>query len=335
MATASDLTAPAPETTPVATTVVTTTMPSITASPAPVITSAEDSDTGDPDTEVGDLATEVDFKYDEEDRDDNVPLDYVVGRDIASGVWQWSRLSANDCVFIAVAPEPWSWEPGEPARDIYDEDVEFLWWLDARELVALATGEAIVGYSSNGGIDGMVSGISYPECFLERIGDNIALDEEIYAQRHDSGSGGVEGGEYLPHEESELPDVPDDGTGWQCRAHTGPEPVDRLDWRHVRYESSPEVSCVVGMGILPGWWQWHQFSAPSCIYVVVDTGDELDQALHPSQRRRDAREPIPLREGEIVKGYSDNGREFSRFIAATSHPECFLEHIAPEDQPPA
>ena len=69
------------------------------------------------------------------------------------------------------------------------------------------------------------------------------------------------------------------------------------------------------MGILAGWWQWSDQSAPDCIYVVVDTGDELDQALHQSQTRRDARSPILLSEGEIVQGYSDSGEEFSSFVA--------------------
>ena len=54
--------------------------------------------------------------------------------------------------------------------------------------------------------------------------------------------------------------------------------------------------------------------------------------MHGSQDRRDARSPILLSEGEIVQGYSDSDDELDGFIAATSHPTCFLEHTAPNSQ---
>ena len=69
--------------------------------------------------------------------------------------------------------------------------------------------------------------------------------------------------------------------------------------------------------------------------MVVDSGDSLDQRRHQSRPRRDARSPILLSEGEIVLGYSDTEDEFSSYIGAISHPSCFLEHKAPEDESPA
>ena len=350
----SDPTVPPPQTTAVDTTVATTAVPPTT-SPAPVTAPSDDPDADDPDSDAetgeprteepsaeypdadaGGLATLVDFTIDYDDDSRDGPIDYLVGRDLASGLWQWSDNSANSCIFIAVAPESWSSAPGESQRRIISQaDADRLWWLDARNPVALVHGEAVVGYNRLPVLTDMIAGTSHPECFLGRIGDNTAPDEEIYSQRHDAGSGGIEGGEDLSFEEAEPPVLPEGDGSWECRAHRGPEPADRLDWRDDPNTSRPEVSCVVGVGISPGWWQWNEFSAPSCIYVVVDTGDELDQMLHRNQKRRDAREPILLREGEIVKGYSESKGESSSFIAGTSHPECFLEHIAPEDEPSA
>ena len=258
-----------------------------------------------------------------------------VGQDIASGLWQWADRSAGTCVFVAVAPESWSSGPGEPRRPLFDDDIKRLWWLDARSPVALVHGEAVIGYHWRPVITEMIAGTSHPECFLERIGDNDIPDEQIYAGRHDSGTGGIEDGKDLPFEAPDVAEVPEGGGAWECRAHMGPEPVDRLDWRDDSYTSRPQVSCEVGVGLLPGWWQWSEFSASRCIYVVVDPGDELDHLLRRGTTRRDAREPILLREGEIVEGYSDSKGESSSFIAGISHPECFLEHIAPEDEPSA
>ncbi|WP_419553095.1 hypothetical protein [Candidatus Poriferisodalis sp.] len=333
---ASTSTAAPHESTPVAATSTTQSDSATTDASAPAPSTAPPdsaaSDTEDDPAHASDLATLVDFRHDNDDSDAEGPVEYVVGRDIAPGVWQWSQLSAGSCIFVAVAPEPWSSGPGEPQRPIYQDDVERLWWLDARDPVALASGEAVIGYNSSANIDGMISATSRPECFLERTGDHSVPDEETYARRHDSGSGGVEGGDDIPAEEPESAGEFEGDTSWECRAHSGPEPVDLLDWRDEPGTQHPEVSCVVGEGILAGWWQWHELSATDCIFVVVDSGDEVDRHLHPSQSRRDAREPILLREGEIVEGYSESGNTGSSFTAGISHPSCFLEHIAPEDE---
>ncbi len=282
--------------------------------------------------DASDLATVIDFSYDYDDPDSEEPPDFVVGRDIVSGLWQWSRLSASSCVFIAVSPEPWSSGPGEPQRPIYLNDIERLWWLDTRHPVALAVGETVVGYSSSASIDEMVSATSHPECFLERVGANSVAGDELFAQRHDSGSGGIVGGEDIATVEPDSQAPSDGDTSWRCKAHDGPEPADLLDWLDERGAPQPEVSCVVGEGILAGWWQWHELSATKCIYVAVDSGNKIDQYSHRSQSRRDATEPILLRAGEIVNGYSDTAGTDSSFIAGTSHPNCFLEHIAPENE---
>lgn len=136
-----------------------------------------------------------------------------------------------------------------------------------------------------------------------------------------------------------------------CYAHSGPEPAELLDWR-VKYSSAidssydysqggpqiqghPEVSCEVGVGILAGWWQWHTMSSHDCAYLAVETADGAGPADDSDWSRLNPIEPILLSEGDVVVGYQTVGQDASRLIGATSHPECFLEYIDPEDQPSA
>ena len=264
------------------------------------------------------MRTELDFRIDPDLPDDEGPTEWVIGENVAPGLWQWSQLSAANCIFLVAAPAS-----DLPGPRYYGIPVDMYRFLDAREPVALLNGEVIIGYSAIDHFSDIIGGTSHPQCFLEWVAQNDRPEPEMFADRYgdldkwDPGEGTRE------------------SSSWQCRAHAGPEPADQLTWKDDLGTSASEVSCEVGVGILPGWWQWNDQSASDCIYVVVDTGDELDQALHQSQARRDARSPILLSEGEIVQGYSDSGEEFSSFVAATSHPTCFLEHIAPENQPSA
>lgn len=277
-----------------------------TSEPTPTTTTAAAPD-------VVELRTELDFRIDPDRPDDDEPTKWVIGENVAPGLWRWSDSSASDCIYLVMTPA------GDPAAPrISGSWLDQLVHLDAHEPVALLPGEWLLGYSDVDDGSKIIAGTSHPNCFLKWIAENDQPEAELLLERY-----------------GDRDD--DDGSAWSsswtCHAHRGPEPVDRLDWSDEFGSSHPEVSCEVGVGILPGWWQWAEQSASECIYVVVDTGDELDQMLHQSQSRRDARSPILLREGEIVEGYSDNKDEFSSFTAATSYPVCFLEHIAPEDQP--
>ena len=289
-----------------------------TTSTAPVTSEATPTTTTAAAAEDAEMRTKLDFRIDPNRPDDEEPTEWVIGENVAPGLWQWSQLSAENCIFLVVAPAS---DP--PGPRYYGIPVDQFRFLDARAPIALLGGEVIIGYSAIDDPSDIIGGTSHPQCFLEWIAQNDRPDPEMFADRY----GDLD--EWEPGERSTEPST------WQCRAHAGPEPADRLDWKDHFATSAPDVSCEVGVGILPGWWQWSDQSASDCIYVVVDTGDELDQALHQSQTRRDARSPILLREGEIVRGHSESEDEFSSFIAATSYPTCFLEHIGPENQPSA
>ncbi|WP_419946001.1 hypothetical protein [Candidatus Poriferisodalis sp.] len=118
-----------------------------------------------------------------------------------------------------------------------------------------------------------------------------------------------------------------------CRAHAGPEPADLLDWQTDYDQPHPAVSCVVGDGILAGWWQWHEFSAPDCTYVAVLPVEGPDEDGDLFWSRRNAIEPVQLRAGDVVVGYATVGVGNSGPISSTARAECFLEHIGPEDGP--
>lgn len=115
-----------------------------------------------------------------------------------------------------------------------------------------------------------------------------------------------------------------------CKAHAGPEPADLLDWRTDFDEPHPEVSCEVGEGILAGWWQWHEFSAPDCTYVAVLPIDGPDEDGNPFWSRRNAIEPMQLRQGDVVIGYATADVGNSGPISAIASAECFLEHLGTE-----
>ncbi|MYA27285.1 MAG: hypothetical protein F4091_03495 [Acidimicrobiales bacterium] len=118
------------------------------------------------------------------------------------------------------------------------------------------------------------------------------------------------------------------GDGYlECQAHTGPEPAVLLDWRTDPDEPHPEVSCVVGTGIRAGWWQWHEFSASDCTYVAVLLADGVDDDGNPSWSRRNAIEPVQLREGDLVIGYATADVGNWGPISGTSRAECFLEYL--------
>lgn len=134
---------------------------------------------------------------------------------------------------------------------------------------------------------------------------------------------------------------------WPCYAHAGPEPAELLDWR-VEFSSMtdysqggpqiqghPEVSCEVGVGIRAGWWQWHRLSSPGCGHLAVERADGAGSASSADRSQRDPIEPVLLSEGEVVVGYELVVQGDARFMAGTSFPECFLEHIALEEEPPA
>ena len=115
-----------------------------------------------------------------------------------------------------------------------------------------------------------------------------------------------------------------------CYAHAGPEPADLLDWRTDFDEPHPEVSCVVGEGILAGWWQWHEFSASDCTYVAVLPVDGPDEDGNPFWPRRNAIEPVQLHEGDLVVGYATVGVGSSGPVTATASAACYLEFLGPE-----
>ncbi len=255
----------------------------------------------------------MDFIIDPDRPDDEGPIEWVIGENVAPGLWQWSDRSASNCIYLVMTPATSLDEPR-----ISGSWLDQLVHLDAHEPVALLRGERLLGYSDIDDASKIIAGTSHPNCFLEWTAENDRPEAEILLERY---------GERNDDDESAW------SSSWTCHAHAGPEPVDRLDWTGEFGSSDPEISCEVGVGIQPGWWQWSEQSASECIYVVVDTGDELDQTLHQSQARRDARSPILLREGEIVEGYSDSKDELSSFTAAASYPLCILEHIAPENQP--
>lgn len=115
-----------------------------------------------------------------------------------------------------------------------------------------------------------------------------------------------------------------------CKAHAGPEPADSLDWRTNFDEPHPEVSCVVGEGIRAGWWQWHEFSGPDCTYVAVLPVGGPDEGGNSFWSRRNAIEPVQLREGDVVVGYATVGVGNSGPISATAKAQCFLEYLGTE-----
>ncbi|WP_420439313.1 hypothetical protein [Candidatus Poriferisodalis sp.] len=260
--------------------------------------------------------TELDFRIDPDRPDDEEPNLWLIGENVASGLWQWSDSSGSECLYLVMAPTA-----GPSGARIVGSWLDQLVHLDAREPVALLSGEQLLGYSDLDDGSKIIAGSSHPQCFLEWIAENDRPESEMLVERY--GERGEDDAGFEPT------------SNWVCQAHSGPEPVDRLDWRGGFGSSQPEASCEVGVGILAGWWQWTEQSSPECIYVVVDTGDELDQALHRSHTRRDARSPVLLSEGEIVLGYSDSKDEYSGFTAAMGYSVCFLEHIAPEDEPSA
>lgn len=262
--------------------------------------------------------TELDFRIDPDRPDDEEPGLWLIGENVASGLWQWSNRSGSECLYLVMAPAA-----GPSGKRVVGGWLDQLVHLDAREPVALLSGEQLLGYSDLDDGSEIIAGSSHPQCFLERIAENDRPDSEMLVER------------YGERGEDDVGDGSEPTSNWECQAHSGPEPVDRLDWHGSFGSSQPEASCEVGVGILAGWWQWTEQSSPECVYVVVDTGDELDQALHRSHTRRDARSPILLSEGEIVLGFSDSKDEYSGYTAATSYPLCFLEHIAPEGEPSA
>jgi len=262
--------------------------------------------------------TELDFRIDPDRPDDEEPGLWLIGENVASGLWQWSKRSGPECLYLVMAPAA-----GPSGKRLVGGWLDQLVHLDAREPVALLSGEQLLGYSDLDDGSEIIAGSSHPQCFLEWIAEHDQPDSEMLVER------------YGERGEDDAGDGSEPTSNWECQAHSGPEPVNRLDWHGSFGSSQPEASCEVGVGILAGWWQWTEQSSPECIYMVVDTGDELDQALHRSHTRRDARSPILLSEGEIVLGYSDSKDEYSGYTAATSYPVCFLEHIAPEDEPSA
>ena len=262
--------------------------------------------------------TELDFRIDPGRPDDEEPAIWVIGENVAPGLWQWSNRSGPECIYLVMTPAADASTPRFSGSWL-----DQLAHLDAREPVALLPGEQLLGYSDTDDGSEIIAGSSHSRCFVEWIAENRQPEPEMFVER------------YGEADDDELGDGSEQSSDWECRAHSGPEPADRLDWSADFGSSHPEVSCEVGVGIVAGWWQWAEQSSPECIYVVVDTGDELDQQLHRSQTRRDARSPILLSEGEIVQGYADTEDEYSGFTAATSYPVCFLEYIATEGEPSA
>ncbi|WP_419838965.1 hypothetical protein [Candidatus Poriferisodalis sp.] len=117
---------------------------------------------------------------------------------------------------------------------------------------------------------------------------------------------------------------------WHCRAHSGPEPAELLDWQSDFGEDHPDVSCRVGEGIRAGWWRWHMLSADECRSVTVRPSATAELPEGQSRSRRDAREPIVLNVGDVVTGFTTEDSGESGLIAATSLGYCFLEYQGPE-----
>lgn len=117
---------------------------------------------------------------------------------------------------------------------------------------------------------------------------------------------------------------------WECRAHSGPEPAEALDWRSDFDEDHPDVSCRVGKGIRAGWWQWHGHSADECLHVAVSPSATAELPDGQARSRRDAREPIVLNEDDVVTGFTTEDSGSAGYIAATERPQCFLEFVGTE-----
>ena len=222
-----------------AATTTTSAPPAPPASQAPSTTAPVPTTTA-PSAESVEPVTELDFRVNPPSHDDTAPPEWEIGVNVAAGLWQWSDASASHCVYIVVAPAS-----GDPESPSIGLTVNSFRYFDAREPVALLDGEVIVGYNETDDFSGIISGTTYPDCFLERVAEHQGPTEELFAERYsdlDEGYGDASG------ESSE----------WACRAHSGPEPADRLDWEHTSDTPHPEVSCEVGVGILPGWWQWSE-----------------------------------------------------------------------------
>lgn len=91
---------------------------------------------------------------------------------------------------------------------------------------------------------------------------------------------------------------------------------------------------MVGTGIRAGWWQWHEFSASDCTYVAVLLADGADDDGNPSWSRRNAIEPVQLREGDLVIGYATADVGNWGPISGTARAECFLEHLGDDLENP-
>ncbi|WP_419864852.1 hypothetical protein [Candidatus Poriferisodalis sp.] len=117
---------------------------------------------------------------------------------------------------------------------------------------------------------------------------------------------------------------------WECRAHSGPEPAELLDWRSDHDEPHPDVSCRVGVGIRAGWWHWHELSGHECRHVAVSASATAELPEGQSRSRRDAREPILLNAGDVVTGFTTEDSGATGYIAATSISQCFLEFVGTE-----
>lgn len=117
---------------------------------------------------------------------------------------------------------------------------------------------------------------------------------------------------------------------WECRAHSGPEPVELLDWRTEHDKPHADVSCRVGVGIRVGWWQWHSVSADQCRSVAVRPSATAELPDGQSRSRRDARKPILLNEDDIVTGFTTEDAGGARYIAATTRSLCSLEFVGTE-----
>ena len=285
----------------------TTSLVPVTSAPTPTTTTATE--------DVTEPRTDLDFRIDPDRPEDEGPTEWVIGENVVPGLWQWSQRSASNCIFLVVAPA------ADPPGPRYGVPVDLYRYLDAREPIALLGGEVIIGYSAIDEFSDIIGGTSHPQCFLEWTAPNDEPEPETFADR------------YGDLDKWDPDDWSTKSSGWTCHAHASPEPADRLDWTGEFASAQPEASCEVGVGILPGWWQWGEQSAPNCIYVVVTTGDGLGQAPHEGHTRRDARSPILLSDGEVVLGYSDAEDVASSYVAATSSPVCILEHKAPEDLP--
>ncbi|WP_420609483.1 hypothetical protein [Candidatus Poriferisodalis sp.] len=112
-----------------------------------------------------------------------------------------------------------------------------------------------------------------------------------------------------------------------CNAHNAPVPAKKLDWVMERKNQLPDVSCEVGVGIRAGTWQWSEDSSLACVFVVIGGNAKREWSLGQFQDRRDARNPIPLNDGEFVWGVSEEGGSMDPYSTGSSHPICVLEWI--------